>query len=242
MDKIKVLTPNILQSTTSTTYGSNYLKLPKIQSYQIKKIVTTNSLPNIPVTIIESNITKQDSPVLMIGYGAYGINLLPEFRPYYFPLLHRGWKIALVHIRGGNELGPDWYEQGRADNKLNSSKDFLAVAQYFKSQAPQRHLVASASSAGAVAVAGAVHQQPDLFSVMTLRVPFLNVLDSMLNPENPLTEVEYLEWGHPTKNFKHLQNILNYSPYDTLSKFTSTDTINFPKVLIMVYREVKVTI
>ncbi|KAG1383270.1 hypothetical protein G6F61_001522 [Rhizopus arrhizus] len=175
----------------------------------------------IPVTLIHKKDLELSgkNPVLMRSYGAYGTSTDIEFRVEHFPLIERGWVIALAHVRGGSELGRDWYEDGKLDKKMNSFKDFISVAEHLidiKLTAPDR-LAAMGTSAGGLLVGGMLHMRPDLFKALVLRVPFVDPLSSMLNPDLPLTQIEYPEWGNPTKDPDAYKLIASYSPYENIS-------------------------
>lgn len=175
----------------------------------------------IPITLIHKKGLKLDgkNPVLMRSYGAYGTSTDAEFRVENFPLIERGWVIALAHVRGGGELGRNWYEDGKLDKKMNSFKDFISVAEHLidtQWTAPHR-LAAMGTSAGGLLVGGMLHMRPDLFKALVLRVPFVDPLSSMLNPDLPLTQIEYPEWGNPTEDSKAYKLISTYSPYENIN-------------------------
>ncbi|ORZ14719.1 prolyl oligopeptidase family-domain-containing protein, partial [Absidia repens] len=137
------------------------------------------------------------NPVLMRSYGAYGVTTDPEFRIEHFPLLERGWVIALAHVR---------------------FKDFISVADHLvdsKISSPET-MAAMGTSAGGLLVGGMAHMRPDLFKALVLRVPFVDPLSSMLNPDLPLTQVEYPEWGNPSNDPKAYEWIKDYSPYENV--------------------------
>ncbi|KAI9491882.1 prolyl oligopeptidase [Zychaea mexicana] len=139
------------------------------------------------------------NPVLMRSYGAYGVSTDPDFRIEHFPLLERGWVIALAHVR---------------------FKDFISVADYLvksKVTSPE-YLSAIGTSAGGLLVGAMLHMRPDLFKALVLRVPFVDPLSAMLNPELPLTQVEYPEWGNPSKDPRMYDLIESYSPYENVMR------------------------
>ncbi|KAJ9070496.1 hypothetical protein DSO57_1007427 [Entomophthora muscae] len=172
----------------------------------VKRIWTCGSHTKVPITYISQ--ARSNKPLLLVAYGAYGVNADPEFKEAYLPLIRRGWEVAIVHIRGGSELGPAWYTRERQD----SVDDVLAAAHRFGT----RTKAILGISAGAVAVAGAVHREPDRFKAMILRVPFLDVVGSMLDPTAPLTKVEYLEWGNISDSAIAYRKLLTLSPYETI--------------------------
>lgn len=132
---------------------------------------------------------------------------------------------------GGSELGRDWYESGKLLHKQNSFKDFIAVAEHLidKKLTSSDLLAAMGTSAGGLLVGAMIHMRPELFKAIVLRVPFVDPLSSMLNPELPLTQIEYPEWGNPTDSKTDYENIASYSPYDNI---LNTDASSFPSVLL----------
>ncbi|CDH53354.1 oligopeptidase b [Lichtheimia corymbifera JMRC:FSU:9682] len=181
---------------------------------------TSHDGTKVPITLIHRKDMELHgrNPVLMRGYGAYGVSTEPQFRIENFPLLERGWVIALAHVRGGSELGRQWYEHGKLEHKMNSFHDFISVAEHLiksKVTSPE-YLSAMGTSAGGLLVGAMLHLRPDLFKALVLRVPFVDPLSSMLNPELPLTQVEYPEWGNPTDDPSAYDLIQSYSPYDNV--------------------------
>ncbi|RIB06657.1 prolyl oligopeptidase family-domain-containing protein, partial [Gigaspora rosea] len=174
------------------------------------------------------SIRSKSINVLLRSYGAYGITTDPEFQLEHFPLLERGWVIALAHVRGGSELGYSWYDQGRLMNKKNSFTDFISVVEYLISAGYSN---ASKISAIGISAGGLLITQKnsfffyyiDLFRALVLRVPFLDPLTSMLNPNLPLTKIEYNEWGNPLENEDIYKYISSYAPYDNISYDTTFD-------------------
>ncbi|KAG2189449.1 hypothetical protein INT44_004591 [Umbelopsis vinacea] len=187
----------------------------------------------VPVTLLHQKDLKLNgkNPVLMRSYGAYGITTDPDFRIENFSLLERGWVIALPHVRGGSELGRDWYENGKLLHKKNSFKDFIAVAEHLinKNLTSSKLLAAMGTSAGGLLVGAMVHMRPELFKAIVLRVPFVDPLSAMLNPDLPLTQVEYPEWGNPTDDKADYENIASYSPYENI---IGTSANSYPSVLL----------
>ncbi|CAG8633185.1 24646_t:CDS:10, partial [Dentiscutata erythropus] len=175
----------------------------------------------IPITILhkKSLIMNHNNPVLLRSYGAYGITTDPEFQLEHLPLLERGWIIALAHVRGGSELGYSWYDQGRLMNKKNSFTDFISVVEYLISAGYSNS--SKISAIGISAGGAAFNMRPDLFRALVLRVPFLDPLTSMLDPNLPLTKIEYNEWGNPLEDENVYKYISSYAPYDNISYDTT---------------------
>ncbi|KAJ3054424.1 hypothetical protein HK097_001829, partial [Rhizophlyctis rosea] len=173
----------------------------------------------IPVTLIRAKTVKLDgSPVLLHAYGAYGVAVEASFRLEFLPLLRRRFVIALAHVRGGSELGRNWYEDGKAMKKENSFRDFEAVAEWMigEGYCTKERMGAVGFSAGGMLLATVLNRRPDLFRAIILRAPFLDPLTAMLNPSSSLSIVERSEWGDPISSPSAYDYISNYAPYDTI--------------------------
>lgn len=175
---------------------------------------------SIPVSLVyrKDLFRKGENPLLAYGYGAYGISLDAAFSAPRVSLLDRGFVFALVHVRGGGEKGVNWYLNGKKEHKPNSFNDFIDASRGLVKQgygSPER-LYGMGGSAGGLLLAAAVNQAPDLFKAVVLQVPFVDVLNSMLDKTLPLTQQEYEEWGNPNDPLAYRQ-IKAWSPYDNLS-------------------------
>ncbi|KAI9312978.1 prolyl oligopeptidase family-domain-containing protein [Dichotomocladium elegans] len=174
----------------------------------------------VPMTLIHRKDIKMNgkNPVLLRSYGAYGVSTDPDFRIEHFPLLERGWVIALAHVRGGSELGRKWYEDGKLMHKMNSFYDFISVAEHLirSKVTSSNYISALGTSAGGLLVGAMMHMRPELFKALVLRVPFVDPLSAMLNPDLPLTQIEYPEWGNPSTNNNAYDLIEKYSPYENV--------------------------
>ena len=167
--------------------------------------------------------------VLLEGYGAYGLNLSQGFNIVKTSAMEKGWIIADAYVRGGGEKGISWHEQGKLHNKPNSFLDFIACAEYLISRriTHPNLLAAKGQSAGGTLVAQAcLNMRPDLFRACILNVPFLDVLNSLLDPSLPLSATDYLELGNPIEDERIYQLINSYCPYQNLSN------AEFPSCLI----------
>ncbi|KAF7723205.1 hypothetical protein EC973_002280 [Apophysomyces ossiformis] len=229
--RFSIVSPFAHESTYEYDMTDRKLKTIRLQSiqgfdtskYKCTQIhVGSHDHEKIPVTLIHQKGLELNgrNPVLMRSYGAYGVSTEVDFRIEHFPLLERGWVIALAHVRGGSELGRSWYEGGKLQNKMNSFWDFISVAEHLvksKMTSPQ-HLAAIGTSAGGLLVGAMAHMRPDLFKALVLRVPFVDPLSAMLNPALPLTQVEYPEWGNPTEDPEAYKLIESYSPYENIPK------------------------
>jgi oligopeptidase B len=156
-------------------------------------------------------------PLLLNGYGAYGVCYDPGFSANLLSLLDRGFVVAIAHIRGGEELGRAWYEGGKLLNKRNSFTDFIAAAEHLVEEgyaAPDR-LAIGGGSAGGLLMGAVTNLRPDLFRAVLAEVPFVDVVNTMLDASLPLTVIEYDEWGNPNDR-EYYEYIRSYSPYDNV--------------------------
>lgn len=172
----------------------------------------------IPVSLIyHKNHPPKEAPqnLLLYGYGAYGHTIEPGFSIARLSLLNRGFSFAIAHVRGGQYLGREWYEQGRMLQKKNSFGDFIAVAEGLikKNYTRPSLLYAMGGSAGGLLVGAVINQAPELFNGVIAAVPFVDVVTTMLDESIPLTTGEFDEWGNP-KNEEYYHYIKSYSPYD----------------------------
>ena len=158
-------------------------------------------------------------PLLLYGYGAYGICLDPGFSANRLSLLDRGFLYAEAQVRGGQELGRAWYEAGRREHKTNTFTDFVACAEALRDRGmcdPER-MFAMGGSAGGLLIGAVLNRAPGLFRGVVAQVPFVDALNSMLDPTLPLTTGEYDEWGNPERE-EDFRRILSWSPYENISK------------------------
>jgi len=173
----------------------------------------------IPISLVYRKGTPRDgtAPLLLYGYGSYGVSIDPAFSPMRLVLLDRSVIFAIAHIRGGGELGERWRTAGHLQRKLTTFTDFIACAQYLVDEGfttPAR-LAIQGGSAGGLLVGAVINMRPDLFGAAVAQVPFVDVVNTMLDASLPLTTSEYLEWGDPnvTAEFDYM---LQYSPYDNV--------------------------
>ena len=192
-------------------------------------MITARDETPIPISILhhKDTVPGKDAPLLLYGYGSYGITVDPEFRQHRLSLLDRGFVFAIAHIRGGQFYGRQWYEDGKMLNKKNSFNDFVDCGRALieKGMAEQRKLFAMGGSAGGLLVGAVINQAPDLFHGVVAAVPFVDVVSTMLDDSVPLTTEEYEEWGNPN-NPEYYRYMLSYSPYDNVVE------ANYPHVLI----------
>jgi len=183
----------------------------------------------VPISLVyRKGMTKDGShPLLLKGYGSYGSSTEPTFNSDRLSLLDRGFIYALAHVRGGSEMGRWWYEQGRLLNKKNTFTDFIACADYLvqeKYTSPDK-LVASGASAGGLVMGAIANMRPDLFKVIIADVPFVDVVNTMLDPTIPLTVTEYTEWGNPNEK-EYYDYIKSYAPYENV------EAKSYPNILV----------
>lgn len=175
----------------------------------------------VPVSLVYRKGLKKDgtAPLLLDGYGAYGASNDIYFDPERLVLLDRGMIYADAHIRGGGELGKDWYEQGRLMNKKNTFTDYIAVAEHLIAEkyTSKNGLVATGGSAGGLLMGAVTNMRPDLFKAVVNYVPYVDVINTMLDPTIPLVVPEYPEWGNPNEKDAYFY-MKSYSPYDNISK------------------------
>jgi oligopeptidase B len=173
----------------------------------------------IPLSIVYRKGVAKDgkAPLLLYGYGAYGFSLDAAFASPRLSLIDRGFVYAIAHVRGGQELGRRWYEEGKLLNKKNTFTDFIACAEFLiaeKYTCPER-LFAMGRSAGGLLMGALANMRPDLFRGIVAEVPFVDVVTTMLDPSIPLTTGEYDEWGDPNEP-EYFEYMLSYSPYDNV--------------------------
>ena len=171
----------------------------------------------VPISLVWRKGTPRDgtAPLYLYGYGSYGASMDPSFRSSVLSLLDRGFVYAIAHIRGGQEMGRDWYEQGKLLNKMNTFTDFIDVTEHLVAAkvADPGRVVAAGGSAGGLLVGAVANLRPDLYDVIVAHVPFVDVVTTMLDESIPLTTNEFDEWGNP-KEAAFYDYMLSYSPYD----------------------------
>lgn len=174
----------------------------------------------VPVSLAWHRDTPLDgsAPLYQYGYGAYGASMEPAFSSERISLLDRGFVFAIAHVRGGQEMGRDWYEQGRLLNKRNSFTDFIDVTDHLVEQGivDGTRVFAMGASAGGLLVGAVANMAPEKYAGIVAHVPFVDVVTTMLDESIPLTTNEFDEWGNP-KEPEYYRNMLAYSPYDNVS-------------------------
>ena len=185
----------------------------------------------IPMSVVYKRSVKLDgsAPMLLYAYGSYGIPISPTFSAGRLALLDRGVIYVIAHIRGGGELGEPWREAGRMMKKMNTFTDFIACAEHLVKQkyTSSDRLVIQGGSAGGLLMGAVTNMRPDLFKAVVAQVPFVDVLNTMLDASLPLTTSEYIEWGNPNEKPAY-DYMKKYSPYDNVHK------ANYPAMLVKV--------
>ena len=173
----------------------------------------------IPISLVHhrDHPPSATSPLLLYGYGAYGIPMDPAFSRARFSLLDRGFSFAIAHIRGGQEFGRAWYEAGRQDKKTNTFHDFIACAAHLQRRrlSDPGRTYAMGGSAGGLLMGAVLNEAPELFAGIVAMVPFVDVLNTMLDPDIPLTTAEYDEWGDPNRK-EFFELMASYAPYENV--------------------------
>ena len=172
----------------------------------------------IPVSLVQRREDLgKPVPLYLYGYGAYGESLDPWFSHARLSLLERGVAFAIAHVRGGGELGESWYRAGKQEHKQNTFDDFIACAEHLIAEGVTSagQLAISGGSAGGLLIGAVLNQRPELFKVAIAEVPFVDVLNTMLDPELPLTVTEYDEWGNPEEPEVYAR-IKAYAPYENV--------------------------
>ena len=197
--------------------------------YEIKRIKTVaRDGTSVPVSIVyKRDLDLKDAPMLIYGYGSYGINMDSGFRSTIAPLLNRGFIFAIAQIRGGADMGRYWYEDGRMFNKNNTFFDFIDATKYLieNNIGHEEKVFAMGGSAGGLLMGAVINYEPELYTGIVSAVPFVDVLTTMSDESIPLTTFEYDEWGNPA-NKDEYNYMKTYSPYDNINK------LNYPAVLV----------
>ncbi|MFC3751868.1 S9 family peptidase [Aquamicrobium ahrensii] len=174
----------------------------------------------VPVSLLYRRDTPLDgsAPCLLYGYGSYGISIPASFNTNCLSLVDRGFVYAIAHVRGGKDKGYSWYDDGKRAHKQNTFRDFIAVAKHLAGEGYTAHdrIVAHGGSAGGMLMGAVANIAPEVFGAIIAEVPFVDVLNTMLDASLPLTPPEWPEWGNPIASEKDYKTIAAYSPYDNV--------------------------
>ncbi len=232
-DNIRVNYSSLARPATVYEYNFdsdklNIIKTQEIPSglnpddYAVERIFTHTDGVKVPISLFyKKSLFKKDgsNPLYLYGYGSYGIGISPAFRNSAISLVDRGFVYAIAHIRGGDDLGHDWYESAKFLNKKRTFNDFIAAADSLVKEqyTSSGNIVIMGGSAGGMLIGNVINQRPELFKAAIAHVPFVDVLNTMLDGDLPLTPGEYKEWGNPTEK-NYFDYIKSYSPYDNVKK------------------------
>lgn len=185
----------------------------------------------VPVTVLHKKDQKLDgsAPLMLYGYGSYGMSMPAGFSENVLSLVDRGMIYAIAHIRGGMEKGYDWYKKGKREFKTNTFDDFIASAHMLidEKYTSKGKIAAMGGSAGGMLMGAVMNKAPDLFGAIIALVPFVDVLNTMLDDTLPLTPPEWPEWGNPLTSKEDYERIASYSPYDNIEEK------NYPATFVM---------
>ncbi len=187
--------------------------------YEVKRIfISARDGTKVPISLIyRKGINLKKAPILQYGYGSYGLIIEPSFKLSFMPLINDGFIFAIAHIRGGQDLGRIWYDNGRMMNKLNSFFDFIDCTKELlkKGIGNKNKTFAMGGSAGGLLMGSIINFEPELYKGVVSAVPFVDVLTTMSDESIPLTTFEYKEWGNPSIKKEYFY-IKKYSPYDNI--------------------------
>jgi len=192
----------------------------------------------VPISLVYRRGVERDggNPLLLYAYGSYGSSTDPTFASSRLSLIDRGFVFAIAHVRGGGDLGRPWYEEGKLLNKRNTFTDFIACAEHLIAEGytSRERLAIRGGSAGGLLMGAVVNMRPDLFRAVVAKVPFVDVMNTMLDPTIPLTVIEWEEWGDPRRR-EDYDYMRSYSPYDNVEAqdypdMLVTSGLNDPRV------------
>jgi oligopeptidase B len=221
-----LVTPTTTYEVNARTGERRVLKVAPVPGYDPTKYTTerlwatARDGTRIPVSIVYAKGVKRDgtAPLFQYAYGSYGISTDPAVDPGRIGLLDRGVVYAIAHIRGGQEMGRGWYDDGHLLNKRNSFTDFIDVTRFLVANkyAAKGRVAALGGSAGGLLMGGVANMAPEDYKVIIAQVPFVDVVTTMLDASIPLTTFEYDEWGNPAQK-QYYDYMLSYSPYDNVT-------------------------
>jgi oligopeptidase B len=199
-------------------------------NYATKRLfVTARDGTEVPISIVYRKGMEKNgqNPVLQYAYGSYGASMSPGFSADRLSLLDRGFIYVLAHIRGGSEMGREWYFDGRQLNKKNTFTDFIDVSKYLidEGYTSPEHLYAQGGSAGGLLMGAVLNMAPELYNGVIAAVPFVDVVTTMLDADIPLTSGEWDEWGNPNEK-EFYDYMLSYSPYDNVQE------MDYPNIMV----------
>ena len=222
-----LVTPNTVVDYEMDRRTRNELKRDEVLGgydparYEVERLyaLARDGVTRIPISLVHKKGVPRDgkAPLLLYAYGSYGSTTEPTFSSQRFSLVDRGFTYAIAHVRGGQEMGRPWYDDGKMLHKMNTFTDFIDVADHLVRErytSPDR-LAANGGSAGGLLMGVIANQRPELFKVIVADVPFVDVINTMLDASIPLTAQEWEQWGNPAK-LEEYRYLLQYSPYDNV--------------------------
>ncbi len=183
---------------------------------QFREWATAEDGTKVPISIVKRKDTARPAPTVLYGYGSYETSIDPGFSVPRLSLLDRGFVFAIAHVRGGGEMGRRWYEEGKLTRKRNTFTDFVAAARHLKSSGWSTNLVARGGSAGGLLMGAVTNLAPEDFAGVVAEVPFVDALNTILDPSLPLTVIEWDEWGDPLHNADVYAYMKSYTPYENV--------------------------
>src|SRR5665213_1221043 len=220
-----MVTPLTIYDYNMKTHERKLMKQQEVPGYDASKYeekriwAMARDGVKVPISVVNKKGVPLDgsAPMLLYAYGSYGISMTPTFSSYRLSLLDRGVIYAVAYIRGGGELGEEWRDEGRMMSKMNTFNDFIDCAEYLikNKYTSSSRLVIQGRSAGGMLMGGIANMRPDLFKAVMAQVPFVDVINTMLDASLPLTTGEYTEWGNPNEK-EAFDYMIRYSPYDNV--------------------------
>jgi oligopeptidase B len=192
---------------------------------QFREWATADDGTRVPISIVARKGADRPAPTLLYGYGSYEMSIDPSFSIARLSLLDRGFVFAVAHVRGGGEMGRHWYEDGKLTSKKNTFTDFVAAARHLKVGGWASEVIARGGSAGGLLMGAVANLAPAEFAGVVAEVPFVDALNTILDPSLPLTVIEWDEWGDPLHNADVYAYMKSYSPYENV------DSRKYPKIL-----------
>ncbi|WP_308168886.1 S9 family peptidase [Nonomuraea sp. NEAU-A123] len=183
---------------------------------QFREWATAEDGTRVPISLVKRKDTAKPAPTVLYGYGSYETSIDPGFSVPRLSLLDRGFIFAVAHIRGGGEMGRRWYEEGKLTRKKNTFTDFVAAARHLKESGWSERVIARGGSAGGLLMGAVANLAPEEFAGVVAEVPFVDALNTILDPSLPLTVIEWDEWGDPLHNPDVYAYMKSYTPYENV--------------------------
>ncbi|MFD1547240.1 S9 family peptidase [Nonomuraea guangzhouensis] len=183
---------------------------------QFREWATAEDGTRVPISLVKRKDTAKPAPTVLYGYGSYETSIDPGFSVPRLSLLDRGFIFAVAHIRGGGEMGRRWYEEGKLTRKKNTFTDFVAAARHLKASGWSDRVIARGGSAGGLLMGAVANLAPEEFAGVVAEVPFVDALNTILDPSLPLTVIEWDEWGDPLHNPDVYAYMKSYTPYENV--------------------------